>query len=109
MKKFASHWQDSVDKNLMGLNQAELAECEKDLCAYQQEVDRFAQGIASLSQDERLLESFKGMNRVMHRIAKGYDQWRLFQIVFILTQLPTIILREGISEGANDHYLIICF
>ncbi len=99
MKEFASHWQDSVAKNSMGLNQAELAECEKDLCAYQREVDRFAQGVASFSQDERLLESFKGMNRVMYRIAKGYDQWRLFQIVFIITQLPTLILREGVSEG----------
>ncbi len=35
----------------------------------------------------------------MGRLAKVFKSWRLFQIVFIVTQLPTIALREGKVSG----------
>jgi hypothetical protein len=40
------------------------------------------------------------MNRVFERSSRGkYSRWHLFQIVFIVTQLPALSIREGISSG----------
>lgn len=100
MEAYAVRWEDeAIRSNTLGLNAEFLVECRKDLEGFKAEIDRYCRGIAALRSDPRLLDAFRGMNRVMGRLAKGYDSWRLFQIVFIVTQLPTIALREGKTEG----------
>lgn len=100
MSSFANHWQhDVIDDNMLDLDSAALVECQKDLDNFFAEIDHFACGIASLNKDRNLLKAFEGMNRVMARLASGYDQWRLFQIAFIVTQLPALALRSGHTAG----------
>jgi len=69
---------------------AALAECGRDYSGFEDEIRRFAAGIAALKADERLLTAFKASNRVFGKLANGYDSWRLFQVVFIVTQLPAL-------------------
>jgi hypothetical protein len=100
MEAYADRWQDeAISTNSLELDGEFLAECRKDLDGFKAEIDRFCRGIAALRSDPRLLDAFRGMNRVMDRLARGFDRWRLFQIVFIVTQLPAIVLREGKTEG----------
>lgn len=100
MRDYAKNWQQEiVDQNTLFLNPDEMAECKKDLDNFRKEIDKFTSGIAALNVEKRLLESFSGMNRVMSRLAKGFDSWRLFQIVFIVSQLPSLVIREEISKG----------
>lgn len=100
MEKYAADWRhEAIDHNGLGLDEAALIQCRKDLDGFCGEISRFCCGIAALRTDGRLLQAFRGMNRVMGRLAKGYDAWRLFQIVFITTQLPAIALREEHVEG----------
>jgi len=98
-------WQDDViAKNVYHLDTEQLLACQADLDTFRQEVDRFAAGIAALRAQPQLLQAFQAMNRVMARIAakKGFARWRLFQLAFIVTQMPALALREGVSEGV-DH------
>lgn len=102
MVAYTSDWQARlIDRNEHDLSPQELVECEKDLEAFRDEEARFASGVAALAADERLLSAFVGMNEVFQRTSagRGYDRWRLFQIAFIVTQLPALAIREGITGG----------
>ncbi|HSK82106.1 MAG TPA: helicase-related protein [Rubrobacter sp.] len=103
MVGYAADWQERlIDRNERGLTPQELVECEKDLTAFRDEESRFAAGLAALVADEKLLDAFIGMNEIFRRTSadRGYDRWRLFQIVFIVTQLPALAIREGTTEGS---------
>ena len=101
MEAYGSTWEQKLEEGALGLDAEERDVSYTDLESFRDEEERMAAGIAALKADDDLLEAFKGMNRVISRIADGeYESWRLFQIVFILTQLPALAHREGI-EGAE--------
>lgn len=100
MQSFAKDWESRiVDTNELSLDSNALSECAKDLEGFRAEIGRFAAGIAALQADSRLLIAFRAMNRAFGRLALGYDSWRLFQLVFIVTQLPALAVRESIVSG----------
>ena len=100
MLAYAEEWQSEIiDRNALTLDTPQLAECQNDLAAFQSEIDRFACGIAALRTAPQLQQAFQSMNRVMARLAHDYDRWRLFQIVFVVTQLPALALRDGYDTG----------
>lgn len=100
MEIYADDWSTGIiDANALCLDSKHLAECASDLEGFRDEINRFACGIAALQVDPRLCEAFKSMNLVFGRLAKGYDSWRLFQIVFIVTQLPALAIAEGAKGG----------
>jgi len=99
MIAYGDGWQNRViGENSLGLSTPELKQCEADLAAFRDEETRFAAGIAALIEDGRLLQAFQGMNRVFQRTSK-FENWHLFQIVFIVTQLPAFAIREGLLGG----------
>ena len=102
METYGSTWEQKLEEEALGLDAEERDVSYTDLENFRDEGERMAAGIAALKADENLLEAFKGMNRVISRIADGeYESWRLFQIVFILTQLPALAHREGIGSGEH--------
>jgi hypothetical protein len=58
----------------------------------------FGLGLEALQQDPRLLDAFNLMNRIFADLAQGSGgrvrAWRLFQIGFIVSQLPALAMRE---------------
>jgi hypothetical protein len=102
MIAYAADWQTRIiEQNERRMTPDELAQCQSDLAAFRGEEARFAAGIATLTVDERLRRAFEGMNHVFQRSSAGrYDRWHLFQIVFIVTQLPTLAIREGLTRGS---------
>lgn len=100
MVSYGQHWNDDIlAKNSLGLGAHALEQCRKDHSGFEDEIRRFASGVAALKVDERLLVAFKAMNKVMGKLARGYDAWRLFQLVFIVTQLPGLAVRTGVVAG----------
>ena len=100
MQDFAADWEDRVlAQNARKLDTIALAECTRDLKEFRAEIELFAAGIAALRADPRLEAAFRATNRVFGRLARDYDSWRLFQIVFIVTQLPALAIRESIVNG----------
>jgi hypothetical protein len=102
MRKYLTDWRERIlDQNVLKLDTKALVECGRDCDGFADEIRRFGSGIAALLSDKRLLTAFKGANRVFGRVAKGYEAWRLFQIVFFVTQLPALVIREGVTNGVH--------
>ncbi|EQD39364.1 helicase conserved, partial [mine drainage metagenome] len=103
MREYLHFWRDQViGQNRLHLTSAELVECRNDLGGFEAEVQRLLHGVAALQADPHLLEAFKATNRVFGRLARAYKSWRLFQIAFIVTQLPALAIREGIRGGKTQ-------
>lgn len=70
----------------------------QDRAAFAQEVARFEDGVRWLRRDKRLLLAFRLANRSMVRLGEltgeQHQGWRLFQLVFIVSQLPALAWRE---------------
>ena len=99
MIAYGEEWQQRIlNDNSLDLTAEELQQCESDLKAFRDEEARFAAGIAALVKDDRLMLAFQGMNRIFQRTSK-FESWHLFQIAFIVTQLPALVIREGILNG----------
>lgn len=56
---------------------------------------RFNEGIHVLKTNKNALKAFKLMNKTFLLNAKKYTTWRLFQIVFIVSNIPDIIDESG--------------
>ncbi|MBO3752991.1 hypothetical protein J5X84_43690 [Streptosporangiaceae bacterium NEAU-GS5] len=77
-----------------------------DRDAFDQEVARFADGVRWLERDPRLLLAFQLTNTTMRRLAERSDKphsgWRLFQLVFIVSQLSALAWREHPPEDFTE-------
>lgn len=70
-----------------------LAQAQQDLENFMEEIGRFRRGIWVLEQYPVLRRAFQLMNQTFVQGSK-HPTWRLFQIVYIVTQLPAIATRE---------------
>lgn len=75
---------------------------EADRQAFGQEAARFAEGVRWLRRDQGLLLAFRLANRAMIRAGQlsgsTHPGWRLFQLVFLVSQLPALAWREHPPE-----------
>lgn len=67
------------------------------------ELERFANGIAMLERYPLALEAFVLMNRAFQNSAKGYSAWRLFQLVFVVSLIPDMLVQEYGSAIEQHH------
>jgi hypothetical protein len=96
MSDYAVDWRHRViEGNSLGLDAGSLNACRKDLDAFEREIEGFEAGIAAMQTDPRLTTAFRAMNRAFSQ--GRHPAWRLFQIVFIVSQLPALVVREGIT------------
>ncbi|MDP8955475.1 MAG: helicase C-terminal domain-containing protein, partial [Actinomycetota bacterium] len=74
---------------------------EDDRRAFEKEIARFKEGVRWLRKDNRLLLAFRLANRAIESMSERrgrYRGWRLFQLVFIVSQLPALAWREFSPE-----------
>lgn len=85
----------------------ELEACASDRREFAGEVERYRLGIETLRRDRNLREAFRLMNRTFFLLAKSSNgkvrAWRLFQLGFIVSQLPSLAVRE-LPAGEDDEY-----
>lgn len=70
-----------------------LQQAWNDLVAFNEEISRFRKGIAALERYDLLRQAFQLMNQTFV-VGSRHPSWRLFQIAYIVTQLPAIAARE---------------
>src|SRR5207253_5225312 len=90
----ANEWAEKV-RSLN--NEIERQDAETAKQRFIAEISRFERGINLLANEEyeNVRRAFSMMNRSMERAASGtYQEWRLFQIVFIVSQLPALAARQ---------------
>jgi hypothetical protein len=80
-----------------------LEAAQHDLEAFQDEIERFRRGVRALQRYDALLQAFRLMNQTFGEGDRKFNTWRLFQIVYIISQLPAIAAREyNDPEGRAD-------
>jgi hypothetical protein len=108
MKAYLKDWNEFLSEEALSkFNKHEIEACENDRDQFRIEIDRFHLGIEALRRDSRLERSFRYMNRVFARLASRSGgrvrAWRLFQIGFIVSQLPALAVRE-LQPSEDDEY-----
>jgi hypothetical protein len=86
---------------------AEIDACAKDRAEFAKEIEGFKLGVETLKRDAKLAEAFRLMNQAFVKISQAsggkLKAWRLFQIGFIVSQLPCLAVRE-LNPTTNDDY-----
>lgn len=86
---------------------AEIEACENDRNEFARETERYRLGLETLRRDTKLANAFRLMNRTFFRLGEASGgrirAWRMFQIGFIVSQLPSLAVRE-LSDSASDDY-----
>ena len=98
MRQYLRGWDEFISHASPSIR--EVAETER--LQFVDEIRRFDLGISALSLDPRLRQAFTLANRTFARLnaAKPFDSWRLFQFVYIVTNLPALAARE--KNGRTD-------
>jgi hypothetical protein len=79
-----------------------------DIDQFIAETGRFKAGIEALKKGKEAMEAFSLMNGAFAQSSKGFSSWHLFQIVFIVMEIPDILAASGYgsSDTVNDVDLI---
>lgn len=87
--EYLKNWQEDNKDYIKEPSYESRCQGAKD---FENEVERYVQGVDALKKDERLSNAFKLMNSTF---AKGDNKaWFLFQLVFIVSQMPSLLARE---------------
>ena len=70
---------------------------QEDIAAFELEILRFKNGMEALKKDKGALEAFILMNKSFLNSGKEYHTWRLFQLIFIVMEIPDITGIHGIT------------
>ncbi len=104
-------------KKLIELSGAEREEAETDRQQFLEEAREFDRGIRLLDDGRypAVARAFRLVNEVMAELGKktggSYDEWRLFQIVFIVSMLPLLAAREypALRQQGDDRIDLLWF
>lgn len=75
---------------------------ENEIKRFDIEIKRFRSGIDLIKKYNMIRDAFCYMNLAFKRSAKGYDSWRLFQIVFIVSLILDVVAHEPELMIEND-------
>ena len=108
MLAYLSQWDDYLSHDAPSeLNREQFSACSLDKQNFADEVERFNLGIEATKNDKDLLRAFRLMNRVFRengeRRQPQITSWRLFQLAFMITQLPTLAAREHDLNLSDDY------
>ncbi len=108
MGEYLAEWDEYLrDQAPAELSHDQLSACALDKQNFAEEVKRFWLGLEALKKDKDLLRAFRLMNRVFRengeRRTPRITNWRLFQLAFMVIQLPTLAAREH-DLSADDDY-----
>lgn len=81
-----------------------------DVGNFRREIERFSTGIKVLKENDKALESFKMMNKAFINSSKGFDAWHLFQVVFIVMEVPDIAaVHDPSIKNYRDYIDVVYF
>jgi hypothetical protein len=96
MEKELERWEADFEQRHKLLTANGVRQFGNEIAAFKSEITRFATGIDLLSKHNMLSDAFRYMNQAFKDSAKskGYDSWRLFQVVFIVSLILDVVAHE---------------
>ncbi len=105
--RYVAEWKEKIESKKAAGQAEEASALEEDLEAFIAERDNVQAGLSLLEDNPDLMQCFQWMNGVMQRAikrqGKTFDEWRLFQLGFILTQVRAIYERCCDKAELTDH------
>lgn len=89
LKKWKSDY--ASRNNLTGLGKRQF---NSEIEAFELEIKRFKTGVELIESYNMIRSAFVYMNKAFKMCAKGYDSWRLFQIVFVVSLILDVVANE---------------
>lgn len=94
MGKYLSKWRRSKRREIEDkLSEEELKSYDNAADSFEEEIKNFSRGLDALEKED-IRRAFKLMNKAFRKQDNGIESWRLFQIVFIVSNLGSIASRE---------------
>lgn len=108
MDEYLARWDGFLGEGAASaFSQSGVDACRRERDAFQSEIERYRLGVSALQDNAALLEAFRLMNRGFVRLAERsrgrISSWRLFQIGFIVSQMPSLAVRE-LSRSRSDTF-----
>ena len=96
MQKELQRWRDDFAQRKDALTETGRRQFDGEIAGFAMEIRRFALGLMLIENYNMMRDAFCYMNEAFLSVArhKGYDSWRLFQIVFIVSLLLDIAAHE---------------
>lgn len=104
MQDYRNVWAEVRNANVQsdpGWGQRFGPEFDRDAEIFDNEISRFGAGLELIRRDAEVRMAFQLTNETFRRLGdhpiptKRKDSWRLFQLVFIVTQIPGIVSLRG--------------
>lgn len=98
-----ANWRSDLDRRKQlpqgvdgALTELGVKQFSNEIAAFDMEIARFSTGIDLLGKYNMVCDAFRYMNQAFKEAAKGkgYDSWRLFQIVFIVSLILDVVAHE---------------
>lgn len=109
MGEYLKVWDERVEA-LAGLEREEATRSRE---RFIEECERYRRGVSLIgdAQYPNVRRAFSLMNEAMGLSVQRFDQWHLFQLVFIVSQLPGLAAREHreLSKPGDDNVDILWF
>jgi hypothetical protein len=96
MQKELERWEADFEQRRSSLTPNGVRQFGNEIASFNMEMTRFATGIELLSKHNMLSDAFRYMNQSFRDStkSKGYDSWRLFQVVFIVSLILDVVAHE---------------
>ncbi|MCK5130541.1 MAG: hypothetical protein KAR40_00130 [Candidatus Sabulitectum sp.] len=93
MKDYLTEWNVFIETAPISIKEASSVE----QAMFAEEIKRFELGRDAMNKDSKLKRAFQLSNKVFDNVnaKRNYDSWRLFQLVYIVTLLPSLAVRES--------------
>lgn len=107
MQEELRRWRDDFARRKDTLTAEGCRQFTSEIAAFEMEIRRFALGLMLIENYNMIRDAFCCMNEAFWAVARrrGYDSWRLFQIVFIVSLLLDIAAHErelALDEEVRD-------
>ena len=93
MLKELKAWENDLNTR-SGLTANGKRQFEQEISSFRLEIKRFKTGVELIENYHMVRTAFQYMNLAFKQSAKGYDSWRLFQIVFVVSLILDIVANE---------------
>ena len=109
MVNYKKVWQQARNSYVESYNNWEVesgAEFQNDAQQFEDEIDRFRQGLELIKQNDDIELAFKLTNETFHRGDPRKIGWRLFQIVFLVSQISGVAALSSNPPIHNDRRVV---
>jgi hypothetical protein len=100
MQRALEQYQEFRHEALDGKSKVAASRYDKMLRQFEREQERFRNGMEIISENGDVGLAFRLMNRCFANL--GFDHWRLFQIIFIIMNIPDIYAQSSSGDAVRN-------